>query len=109
MQVLKSEPSGATNDDATISSLAAQPEPNLREQSELYVEFEHNLLRLDVCLSHDTVSVLFGKVFEKIQLAANSFATMIEHMNIGRSRCKHTAARKNSVSTAVVVVAAMSH
>ena len=44
---------------SAISSPAAQPEPDLRMTSALCVKFEENVIRLDVCFSHDTVSVLF--------------------------------------------------
>jgi hypothetical protein len=52
---------------SAISSPAAQPEPDIRVESELYVKFEDVLYRFCVCFTHDTVSVLFGKVLEKIQ------------------------------------------
>ena len=51
---------------SAISSTAAQPEPDMRTTSELFVRFEEKLIRLHVCASHDTISDLFGKVFEKL-------------------------------------------
>ena len=51
---------------SAISSTAAQPEPDMRRTSELFVRFEEKVIRLHVCASHDTISDLFGKVFEKL-------------------------------------------
>ena len=53
-------------DGGPISSPAAQPEPDMRMTSELFVKFEEKVIRLHVCASHDTISDLFGKVFEKL-------------------------------------------
>ena len=53
----------------TEASAISSPESDLDlgEHSTLYVEYENNLLQLEVCLSQDTVSVLFRKVFERLQ------------------------------------------
>ena len=53
-------------DGGPILSPAAQPEPDMRMTSELFVKFEEKVIRLHVCASHDTISDLFGKVFEKL-------------------------------------------
>ena len=53
-------------DGGPILSPAAQPEPDMRMTSELFVKFEEKVIRLHVCASHDTISDLFGMVFEKL-------------------------------------------
>jgi hypothetical protein len=50
---------------SAISSTAAQPEPDMRMTSELFVTFDERLIRLDVC-DEDTISDLFRKVFKKL-------------------------------------------
>ena len=68
-------------DGGPISSPAAQPEPDIRMTSELFVKFEEKVIRLDVCASHDTVSVLFGKVFEKLHYSPSP--SRIFYLRIG--------------------------
>ena len=68
-------------DGGPILSPAAQPEPDMRMTSELFVKFEEKVIRLHVCASHDTISDLFGKVFEKLDYLPSP--SIIFYLRIG--------------------------